>query len=78
MDEGTHDLAGRPWAKLSELHAGSVIELDDGFACCNGQTRTVYKDHHEDHLYFYCNEGHHYLHQNQAGCVVGVYRKETK
>ena len=27
----THDINGRPWAKLSELKAGDKVETDKGF-----------------------------------------------
>lgn len=30
------DINGRPYAKLSELKPGSLVEVDDGFDCMKG------------------------------------------
>jgi hypothetical protein len=53
----THDKAGRPYAKLSELKAGDVVELDGDFTCrAAGKARLFERD---GNLYFDCSEGGH-------------------
>lgn len=66
-----NDKQGRPYAKLSELRAGDVLELDEGFTCMRSRTVTVQGD--ELGLYFNCNDGRHSLSQ-ATDFLVGMYR----
>lgn len=74
----THDLRGRPYAKLSELKAGDQVELDEGFTCHKAGFVTL-KDS-IGFLYFECDEGEHCL-QGQADDgehLVGIYKGSSK
>lgn len=42
----THDLQGRPYAKLSQLKIGDKVVVDDGFDCMKPwKVRTVWGNH---------------------------------
>lgn len=54
------DIKGRPYALVSEVKAGTTIEVDGGFTCINaGELREVEED--ERGLCFKCELGNHYL-----------------
>ena len=71
----TTDRQGRPWAKLSELKVGDIVELDGGFTCQEAGVATVHSDEDEK-LYFICGDGRHYLsgQADDGEHCVGVYR----
>lgn len=48
----THDKANRPYAKLSELEVGTVIEIDGSFTCRHSGQANVHRD--EKGLFFKC------------------------
>lgn len=51
------DISGRPWAKLSDLHPGDVVEFDDGFTCLRkGEIALVHVDL-KGQLFVFCS-GH--------------------
>jgi hypothetical protein len=68
------DPKGRPWAKLSELSAGMIVELDGGFDCHTPGRVEVKAD--EYGLYFECKGGQHYLigRADDGVHCIGVYR----
>lgn len=71
----THDKQGRPWAKLSELKAGDVVEIDSSFTCMTpNQKYTVYEDR-KGEFAILCNEGKHWLCGNEPApdSIIGVY-----
>ena len=45
--------------KLSDLHVGQTVYLDDGFDCHPGGAVEVLVD--EDGVYFECSHGRHYF-----------------
>lgn len=59
MTHQTHDKAGRPYAKLSEIKAGDIIELDGDFDCHEAGIVNVHIYNGE--IYFECKIGRHYL-----------------
>jgi hypothetical protein len=70
----TADTKGRPWAKLSELYAGAMVELDGGFPChAPGRVQIQAGEYG---LYFECSDGHHYLigQADDGVHCMGVYR----
>jgi hypothetical protein len=69
------DLAGRPWAKLSELHDLSLIELDTGFDCASGK-KCVYEDPESKRLYFPCKHGRHWIdgQTDDGEHLIGIYK----
>lgn len=77
IDEGnqSHDLSGREYAKLSELKAGAIVEIDEGFTCCGGGHTHLYENANKE-LFFYCEEGLHMLDGQLAedgDHLVGIY-----
>lgn len=68
----TTDNDGRPYALVSQVKAGDVLEADDGFTCLDeGDRLTVEKDD-DGSLFVRCSEGHH----NLDGQIEGVLEKE--
>jgi hypothetical protein len=67
------DRRGRPWARLSDLRDGCLVELDSGFDC--HPSGKVVVESNSFGLYFHCDVGHHYLYleTNAEGDCVGVY-----
>lgn len=74
MTNSTHDTNGRPWAKLSELEAHRLVELDGGFTCHKAGPVTLYQD--EVGLYFECEDGRHYVsgQADDGEHCVGIYK----
>lgn len=74
MSEQTHNTNGRPYAKLSELKAGDIVELDTGFTCHTAGKVAVCED--KAGLFFECGEGHHYFEgQTEDGeHCVGIFK----
>jgi hypothetical protein len=69
----------RPWARLSSLRAGSVVELDEGFTCHPAGEVTLLQDDRTGELYFECTCGRHLIsgQADDGEHCVGVYaRKE--
>ena len=68
------DLSGRAYAKLSELKAGDIIELDEGFTCQRPSKVKVFADE-RGILCFACDEGNHRLdgQADDGEHCVGVY-----
>ena len=58
--------------KLSDLKAGSFIQLDDGFPCRGPGPALIY--HSDDGLYFECTRGRHYLsgQEDEEGNLIGI------
>lgn len=51
----THDLKGRPYAKLKELKKGDKVTVDDGFPCLKeGVIRLVHR-RKDGELFIWCN-----------------------
>lgn len=73
--KNTHDKAGRPWAKLSEIKAGELIELDSGFTCARAGQIQVYA-RASGELFFYCEDGTHLLlgQADDGEHLVGIYK----
>lgn len=77
----SRDRFGRPWALLSEVKAGTKLELDDGFTCSHRKVRgrrivTVKLDRKRTMLYWDCKEGKHYIETaslGKHGELVGCY-----
>lgn len=69
----THDKNGRPWAKLSEVKDGNVIELGNGFSCRTAGKARVFSNGKD--LYFDCAKGQHFLsgQANDSEHLVGIY-----
>lgn len=71
----TTDKNGSPWAKLSELREGDMIEIDGDFTCHKAGACIVHVGP-DGRPWFTCNEGEHYL-EGQADDgihCVGVYK----
>lgn len=74
MTNQTNDIAGRPYAKLSELKAGDVVELDADFTCrAPGKARLFIQD---GELAFECSCGGHILsgQADDGEHCVGIYK----
>jgi hypothetical protein len=79
----SHDNQSREYAKLTDLRAGNIVELDDNFTCHNKgkwttHLTTIYEDG-KGRLFFYCEHGKHFLSgqtddDDVEGYCVGVYR----
>lgn len=73
----THDLDGRPYAKLSELKAGDLVESDADFTCLRGGSRHLVCSGSEG-LYIHCLGGYHYLvgqlSESDNDSLVGLYK----
>jgi hypothetical protein len=69
------DLQGREYAKLSDLKAGDVIEIDGDFTCAKAG-RHILK-YHTKGLYFDCDRGTHFIDGQLSGDVedylIGIY-----
>lgn len=67
------DTTGRAYAKLSEVKAGDVLELDAGFDCVASGPVTV--EENDGRLFFQCSRGHHYLEgqAEETDDLIGVY-----
>ncbi len=71
-----HDAAGREYAKLSELKAGDIIELDSGFTCHEAGKVQIYEEV-PGILCFECDEGHPQLYGQidyDGNHLVGIYK----
>jgi hypothetical protein len=54
------DTSGRPYAELSKLRAGDLVELDDGFDCAPpGKVMLHFGKGRR--LYFICSHGQHFV-----------------
>ncbi len=72
----SRDKNGRPWAKISQVQAGSVLEPDGGCPCILAKTLKVETDNNG--LWVQCIHERHYLnaHSDLASCeptYVGFY-----
>lgn len=69
------DLNGREYAKLSELKAGDLIELDSEFTCMKGVARICDE---QGGLYICCSHGKHFLdgevYDNYDDSLIGIYK----
>jgi len=72
----SHDTFGKPYAKLADLKAGDVLELDQGFTCMKGE-RNVCLYHATNELFVHCNHGLHFLsgQDDGDGYLVGMYKR---
>lgn len=67
-----YDLQGREYAFIDDIKAGDVILVDDDFTCMKGWSlKEVFSD--EGGLFVYCDQGQHYLCEDEDGYVVGMY-----
>lgn len=76
MTDKTTDIAGKPYAKLSELKVGDVLAADGGFTCLkDGARRTVKRNVISRELYIDCaDHGHTLCGQADDGeHLVGLY-----
>ena len=60
--------------KLSDLKAGDLVQVDDGFTCMRSGPRYVRVDKEDGRLYVHCAAGKHFLEGQLAddGTLVGV------
>jgi hypothetical protein len=67
------DVQGRGYLKLSEAKAGDIVELDGGFTCHKGGTVELH--YSPDGLYFYCDEGRHFIRGQADDDIhcIGIY-----
>lgn len=76
-DTATADLNGRAYAEFKYVKAGDRLELDDSFTCVqrstNGPAIVEVKQDKNGFRYFNCSNGEHYLTENAAGFLVGMY-----
>lgn len=71
----THDTNGREYARLSNLKAGDVVDLDGGFTC-GISSRRLPVEADSSGLYVPCGEGKHYLDgqiDDAGDHLIGVY-----
>jgi len=78
----THDLQNRPYARLSELSAGSLVDLDEHFDCMSQRTGVVlHFDQTENGLYFTCNHGAHFIDEqlddDDDDHLIGIYHHRS-
>ncbi len=69
----THDTAGRPWAKLSELKQGDELEFDADFTC---DPNDEVDSEPDGRLFVLCAEGKHYLDgqcTDDGEHLIGIY-----
>lgn len=69
------DTLGRPYAKISDLDAGSRVDLDAGFPCMKKRKNVLVRAD-EYGLFFQCKDGRHYLDGqlgDSDGFLTGVY-----
>jgi hypothetical protein len=71
----TKDKQGRDYAKLSELRAGDMVQVDGDFTCLEPWTKHEVKAS-DDGLYIECGDGQHELagQADDGEHCVGVYR----
>lgn len=72
----THDKNGRRYAKLSELKAGDMVEVDNGFTCMSPLQHYLVIDH-QGELTVKCTCGHHALEAQASwndGHLTGIYK----
>lgn len=72
----THDNAGRPYAKLSELRPGDVLETDCDFTCIRKGARLTVWQTPQGRLAVLCRSHGHYLdgQADDGEHVVGFYK----
>lgn len=65
----------RSFAKVSEISAGDDIEVDSSFTCIAEGTRITVKIS-SDGLYFFCDQGRHYLdgQLDDGDVYIGIYK----
>jgi hypothetical protein len=82
-----NDLAGRPWAKLSEVRVGSSVVADGGFTCLDKGVERVVQQDSNGKLFIRCGgskrsgvKARHYLdgQADDGEHLVGLYQKEAK
>lgn len=72
----THDLQGRPYAKMSDLKVGDIIQVDGDFTCIPANAkRTVRLLHGELYLDYSCG-AHLLCGQEEDDCdtLIGIYK----
>jgi hypothetical protein len=71
----SHDLQGRPYAKISEVKAGDVLETDGDFTCMPKGEKVLVRETEKGDLYFYCDELYHGLcGQIKEDYYIGLYK----
>lgn len=81
----THDTSGRPYARLSELKAGDVVIVDDGFDCmARWSERVVHLDPEatvdDDRFQIPCTHKWHNLSGQLTGtddALTGIYHRSV-
>lgn len=67
----------RNFAKVSEISAGDIIEVDGGFTCIAEDSKIIVHSDNEG-LYFICNQGQHWLggQLDDGDVLIGIYKTE--
>lgn len=66
------DLQGREYAHYDDLKVGDLLVVDDDFTCMSGwSVKELFED--EDGFYVHCDQGRHYLVEEEDGYIVGMY-----
>lgn len=75
ITDKTTDVAGRPWAKLSEVKPGHILIADGGFPCIKDGARLVVEQDGDGDLFVPCAEGPHLLdgQADDGETLVGLY-----
>ena len=66
------DKFGFTYANIDDIKVGDILLVDGDFECMKPWSlKEVFSD--EGGFYLRCNEGKHYLYEDEDGYVVGVY-----
>jgi hypothetical protein len=71
-----HDLMGREYARMSQLHAGDKVQVDADLTCIQAGSIAEVREGWEGCFYVTCREGRHYLAgqlMSDDGSLVGIY-----
>ena len=75
----TADIHGRAYARIDDLHAGYLVQFDEGHGCMPDQAVRQVKCDADGEFYVECNCGKHYLgYIEEEVVVVGVYSMNNK
>jgi hypothetical protein len=80
MEGPMKDLQDREYAKLNDLKAGEIVEIDGGFECRREGKVVLMED--EGRLFFLCDEGKHFLDgqlvdEETDDSLIGIYKLEV-
>jgi len=79
MDKTT-DINGRPYAKLSAMRPGIILEADSGFTCLKSGARVKVIKDHDGSLFIPCADGGHHLdgQADDGEHLIGLYQVSMK